>query len=1022
MQTLVVPDAGVPDTRSVHRYLLRMARRQWRTLAIGAGLGITWMVSLGLLPWAIGHGIDAVTHHDTGALIQWSGILLALGTLSAISGGMRHWMAVRNWLTAAFRASGQVHEQAVRVGPALTRTMPSGDVVAAFTNDVMRIGGLYDVTARFAGAIVGYVVVATILLSANVPIGLLVLIGGPLLLGSLGLIVRPLQKRQAAQREESGQLTTLGADTVAGLRVLRGIGGEDAFLRRYQDQSQTVRRVGWRVANLQAALDSSQVLLPGIFVVLVAWTGARAVVAGTLTPGQLVSFYGYAAFLTMPFFTVIEFVDRYVRAKIAAGKVLRILHVEADHTDVAEPARMPGADASLFDPTSGVTIEPGRMTAVVSAVPEDSSDLLERLGRITPDDDRSDAAQVTWGGIPLQSLPLAEVRRQVVVSESDPRLFTGPLRAELLGSGTAPATDEAILAALQTASALDVLDAIPDGLDGQVEERGRSFSGGQRQRLALTRALLTDAPVLALIEPTSAVDAHTEARIAERLADHRRGRTTVVATASPLVLDHADEVVLLVDGRLTDCGTHDELIARTRPTATSSSEGRTDMPMQPRTDGTRRTLPVADGAAVRRHTTALLGQHRRYLTLVMSLHALAALAALATPWLIGRLVDVVSGSAGLGHRPTNSDVDKVVLGLIVAVVVQTGLTWAARRASFILGETLFAQLRESFIGQAVRLPLSTIERAGTGDLVSRTTNDVEALSHAARFGLPALIIGGVATVLTAATASSRRRSPRSRSSCRCWSWCRRPAGTSGGRAGLPLGAGGIRGPQRGRRRDRRRCAHDRVPRPRAGAWAAVPRGAARVQRRGEVHPAHPALVLPAVRVLLPSADRRHPGLGRLAGAQRSHHPGCGDGRRLYVRQIADPLDEIVSWLDELQVSAASLARIIGVGEVPPDRSRPARARRHGDRRRRCPLRLPAGRDVLHGVSLDLRPGERLAIVGPSGAGKSTLGRLMAGIDGPRTGRSCRRRAAGRPAAAALRGEVALVTQEHHVFGGSLRTT
>ena len=578
MQTLIVPDPGEPDARSVHRYLVRMARRQWRTLLLGALLGITWMVSLGLLPWAIGHGIDAVTHHDTPALLRWAGILLSLGTLSALSGGMRHWMAVRNWLTAAFRASGQVHEHALAVGPALTRAMPSGDVVAAFTNDVMRIGGLYDVSARFAGAIVSYVVVAVILLSANVPIGLLVLIGGPLLLGSLALIVRPLQRRQAAQREESGQLTTLGADTVAGLRVLRGIGGEDAFLHRYEAQSQTVRRVGWRVANLQAALDSSQVLLPGIFVILVAWTGARAVVAGTLTPGQLVSFYGYAAFLTTPFFTVIEFVDRYVRARIATRKVLRILEVSPDHADPDNPSRMPGSAVSLHDPTSGVTIEPGLLTAVVSAVPEESSALLDRLGRIAPD--RSGDEPVTLGGIPLTSLPLAEVRRRVVVSESDPRLFTGPLRAELLSStpdfdpkSRSPVqeltpsqalhgSDPAILAALQTASALDVLDAIPGGLEGEVEERGRSFSGGQRQRLALARALITDAPVLALIEPTSAVDAHTEARVAARLVDHRRGRTTVVATASPLVLDHADQVVLLVDGRAADRGTHEDLVSR----------------------------------------------------------------------------------------------------------------------------------------------------------------------------------------------------------------------------------------------------------------------------------------------------------------------------------------------------------------------------------------------------------------------------------------------------------------------------
>ena len=593
MQLLSVPEPGTPDTRSAGRYLWWLARAQWRTLTLGMALGIVWMCSIALLPYAVGQGINAVTAHDTAALVRWSAILLGLGAMSAAAGTLRHLMAVKNWLVAAFRSAGQVHEHNLATGPAVTRAMPSGDVVAAFTNDVMRIGGLYDVSARFAGAIVGYVVVAGILLRASLEIGLLVLVGGPVLLGSLALIVRPLQRRQAAQREEAGQLTTLGADTVAGLRVLRGIGGEEAFLHRYEAQSATVRRVGWRVAGLQAALDSSQVLLPGIFVVLVTWTGARAVVAGDLTAGQLVSFYGYAAFLTMPFYTVIEFVDRAVRALIGARKVLAILRVQPDHADAAAAgsgaaAGSPGSDGSaasvstsdgrrapeavgdlplqgdLVDPRSGVVARAGLLTAVVSAVPEASARIVDRIGRILPDPELVEATP-TVGSVPVTARPLDSVRRSVVVSESDPRLFTGNMREELLSaSPTRPGeTDDAdILAALHTASALDVLDAVPDGLDGWVEERGRTFSGGQRQRLALARALLADPPALALIEPTSAVDAHTEARVAERLADHRRGRTTLVATASPLVLDRADEVVFVQDGVAVDRGPHVELLRR----------------------------------------------------------------------------------------------------------------------------------------------------------------------------------------------------------------------------------------------------------------------------------------------------------------------------------------------------------------------------------------------------------------------------------------------------------------------------
>ncbi len=445
-------------------------------------------------------------------------------------------------------------------------------------------------------------------------------------------------------------------------------------------------------------------------------------------------------------------------------------------------------------------------------------------------------------------------------------------------------------------------------------------------------------------------------------------------------------------------------------------------PVAPLTDKTRRTLPVADGPAVRRHTTALLGQHRRYLTLVLSLHALAALAALATPWLIGRLVDVVSGSAHLGHPPTSRDVDRLVLVLVAAVVVQTGLTWGARRASFILGETLFAQLRESFIGQAVRLPLSTIERAGTGDLVARTTNDVEALSHAARFGLPALLIGVVATVLTAATAVA-----------------------TAPLASIPIVLSLLVIVPATRRYLRmavpgylwERAAYAELN----GVVAETVDGArteealglalSRQRRFRDVLDECNDAEKYTLRIRLwyfPACEFAYhlPIAGSLAWAgwlALNGHVTIGAATAvvLYSRQIADPLDEIISWLDELQVSAASLARIIGVGAVPPDRSATG-AVPSGTEIGVTDVRYAyrPGVDVLGGVTLDLHPGERLAIVGPSGAGKSTLGRLMAGVDGPRTGAIT---VGGVPLVdlelPRLRGEVALVTQEHHVFVGTL---
>jgi ABC-type multidrug transport system fused ATPase/permease subunit len=201
-----------------------------------------------------------------------------------------------------------------------------------------------------------------------------------------------------------------------------------------------------------------------------------------------------------------------------------------------------------------VTIEPGRLTVVVSARPEESAALANRLGRFGAGE-----TDVRLDGTRLADASLAEVRRRIVVSETDPRLFTGTLRDELDPWGEHD--DATILDALSVASGDDVLEALPGGLDNEVEERGRAFSGGQRQRLALTRALLTGAETLVLVEPTSAVDAHTEARIAGRLAAAREGRTTVVMSASPLILDQADHVVFLREGTVAATGTHGQLMA-----------------------------------------------------------------------------------------------------------------------------------------------------------------------------------------------------------------------------------------------------------------------------------------------------------------------------------------------------------------------------------------------------------------------------------------------------------------------------
>jgi ABC-type multidrug transport system fused ATPase/permease subunit len=557
------------DQRSVARFAFSLlAKQRWTMLAAGL-MGVLWMLGQAALPLLVGHALDAgVVGRDGSALLVGCLAIVALGGLTAFSGVMRHRLACLNWYQAALRSQQVIGHHIADQGLAVGSTATTGEVVETVATDAPRLADLFDVTARASGALISYLAVSVLLLRMDLIIGIWVTLGVPLLGGMLVVLVRPLQSRQKLHRETEGRLTALGADTVAGLRVLRGIGGEQQFLARYRDRSQQVRQAGVRVAGPQAALDAAQVLLPGIFVVVLTWLGAHAALDGRLSAGQLVSTYGFAAFLRLPLETATEVLSKAVRARVAAARIIAVLHRTDDEaTATGEPGitPMPPLGSMLHDPESGVTLSPGQLTALVTANPDDAVTITDRLAGLGRSAETVAGKPLSvprqeprLGSTALGELPPDAVRERILISEAEPRLFSGPLRAEIDPYGRHP--DAAVLAALAVADATDVLDALPEGLAAEVEERGRAFSGGQRQRLVLARAVLADPEVMILVEPTSAVDAHTEARVAERLRAARTGRTTLVTTASPLLLDLCDRVLFLVDGRLAAEGTHRDLL------------------------------------------------------------------------------------------------------------------------------------------------------------------------------------------------------------------------------------------------------------------------------------------------------------------------------------------------------------------------------------------------------------------------------------------------------------------------------
>ncbi|MEV4346035.1 ABC transporter ATP-binding protein [Actinoplanes sp. NPDC049596] len=548
MRRLPDADPGLPDDRSPVRYLGWLVRRGWFSVYAAILMAVLWMLCQAVVPAVVGQAIDAATDHDRRGLLTWSLVLLAAGLGQAFFGVVRHRFAVINFLGAMFRTVQVTVRQAGRLGSALPRRLDTGEVVAIGTSDIRQIGAAIDITARGTGSLIAVVAVTVILLTTSVPLGLVVVLGVPLLMAIVGLLIRPLHRLQQASRDQQGLLTGRAADLVGGLRVLRGVGGEAVMGERYRAESQRLRAAGVRTARVESLLEAAQVLLPGIFLVLVTWLGARFALTGHITVGQLVSFYAYAAFLVTPLRQLTEAIDKLTRGHVSARRVVTMLHASTDLPDPGRPRAAGELTGELADPESGVTVRPGEVTAIVAAVPADAAAIADRLGRY--------AEGGTAGGHPLSSFPLATVRERILVADNDARLFTGPLRADL-----DPAGDGRLPAALHAAAATDIVEALPDGLDSEVAERGRSFSGGQQQRLRLVRALVADPDTLVLVEPTSAVDAHTEARIADRLVTERAGRTTVICTSSPLVLDRTDRVIYVEGGRVVATGTHRALLA-----------------------------------------------------------------------------------------------------------------------------------------------------------------------------------------------------------------------------------------------------------------------------------------------------------------------------------------------------------------------------------------------------------------------------------------------------------------------------
>lgn len=586
-----------PDTRSPARFLVWLMREQLGVLVLGSLAALLWFVPQALNPFFMGRAIDdGILRGNAWATVGWAACMVGALIVSTASGITQHTFAVYSWLIALLGTQRLVTRKAAQLGHILPRRVPTGEVMSVSGADSNTFGATMEVVSRAVAALLSFLTVAVIVLTTSLKLGIVVLIAAPVLVLAASPLMKPLQTASAVERSRSGELTGIATDIVGGLRILRGIGGEATFARNYERQSTKVKQAAIVAGTWQGAVEAASVLLSGLLLILLSWLGALEMIEGRLTIGQLISFFGYAVFLVWPIQSFFQLAQRWIASLVGARRAVAYLGIEPPWPEPRDPQPF-GERARLVDEESGAVIEPGQLTCVVSAVPEQSARLADRLGYFLPpadppseadEDERkargkdakarlqakaaeraqrdaADRAHVAgaWGvaadGVDYSEIPVADIRQQVVVNDTTVQLFAGSLQEVVDPSGTRSRAEAE--AALRTAAAEDVFLGLPDGWQGRIDERGRGLSGGQRQRVALARAILLDPQILVLVEPTSAVDAHTEAIIADRLAAHRRGRTTVVMTASPLVLRHADRVILLAEGRVAAVGDHRTLVS-----------------------------------------------------------------------------------------------------------------------------------------------------------------------------------------------------------------------------------------------------------------------------------------------------------------------------------------------------------------------------------------------------------------------------------------------------------------------------
>lgn len=547
-----------------NRIVRTALRRRWRPLVGGTMLATTHQASEALVPVLIGVVIDrAIRTGDGGAMLLWTVSVAGLFVVLATAGLLGYYLLERAGLLITHdvrqAVTGRVLDPRGGAGGR------SGEVMSLASSDADGVGEAAFAVGLTIAALPALAFSGVILLSSSTQLGLVVLIGLPVVIGLVAVLTRPLVRRAEEEQDAVAGAAGVITDLVHGLRVLKGIGAEAAAAERYRVSSRAALTARLRSARFLGGYETATFAISGAFLVVVAWVGGRLAVSGEITIGQLVAAVGLAQFLVDPLSMLIEAGAQGARVRACARRVRTFLNQPPGILAPSAPRPVP-FDVSVaieLDQVSfaglrsvSLSVDSGSMVGVV-ADPATAATLVDVLARTLD----PVSGEVRVFGVAYSAVDLAELRRRVVVARHDAVLFSGTIGEQLSLPGTpgrfAPSDEPSLLASTALA---EVVDAVPGGLDAVVGDAGRALSGGQRQRVLLARAVAVGADVLVVHDPTTAVDASTEASIADGLRDLRRGATTIVIASSPTLLARCDRVVMFGDGGIVADGTHATLV------------------------------------------------------------------------------------------------------------------------------------------------------------------------------------------------------------------------------------------------------------------------------------------------------------------------------------------------------------------------------------------------------------------------------------------------------------------------------